>query len=173
MPFRRFRGSRGLRLRPVNRIKHVVDVQNAVVAGSSASENLVVAVDAPVLANTKEVQTGCTVNGIFLKLEAVSNGATGVLANFYMYVIKNPGNNLSLPDANVVGANDNKRFVIHQEMIMFQQVEDSNPRTVFVGVIVIPRGYKRFGPADRLVLRLTSPGVGVNYCFQCHYKEFR
>ncbi len=90
-----------------------------------------------------------------------------------MMVYKNPGGNIGGFDPSTVGSNDNKRFVIHQKMIMFQQVTNSNPRTLFNGVIVIPKGYRRFAPNDVLELRFKAPGTSVNFCFQCHYKEFR
>ncbi len=88
-------------------------------------------------------------------------------------VTKNPGGNITIPPANAVGSNDNKRFVIHQEMVMLQKVTPSNPRTLFVGVIIIPRGYRRFAPNDELVLSFLAPGVNIDVCFQVHYKEFR
>ncbi len=90
-----------------------------------------------------------------------------------MIVYKNPGGNIVGPTPNTVGANDNKRFVIHQEMLMYQLQDGSNPRTIFNGVISIPRGYRRFGPNDTLNVRFLAPGVATNICFQCHYKEFR
>ncbi len=167
--------SRGMALRPVHRIKHVVDRQFAVTgAGAQNSTTLISSVDAPVLANTAEVETGSKVNGIYLKVEIVNIEATqGVLPNAYLLVAKNPGNNIVVPNANVVGASDNKRFVIHQEMVMLQKQSGSNPRILFNGVIVIPRGYRRFGPNDQLVAAVLSPGVDLDACLQCHYKEFR
>ncbi len=78
-----------------------------------------------------------------------------------------------MPTANFVGASDDKRFVIHQEMVMLQQVTNSNPRTLFKGVIAIPRGYRRMGPNDLLRLAVLAPGVNINICLQVHYKEFR
>ncbi len=169
----RNRTNRGLRLRPVNRIKHVFDEQGGITGAANNLTTLIVASDTPDLANTIEVQTGATVNGIYLHVEVTNVGVTGVLANVYMIVMKNPGANLAAMVPNAVGANDNKRFVIHQEMLMLQQIHDSNPRTLFNGVIVIPRGYRRFGPGDTLQLRILAPGVDLNYCVQCHYKEFR
>ncbi len=171
----RFRSrNQGLRLRPVNRIKHVIDTQSALTAGSGETKTLAQASDTPNLAQTTEVQTGATVNGIFLSLEVTRTGTTSdVLANAYMYIVKNPGGNLTLPEANVVGASEDKRYIIHQEMIMLQGFNASNPRTLFKGVIALPRGYRRFGPGDFLQLRVFTPGVAINYCFQCHYKEFR
>ncbi len=169
MPFRRRSFNR---LRPVNRIKHVIDTQGGAVAGTNVFNDLVAANDSPVLANTTEVETGSTVNGIYLKLEAYAT-STAALANFYMIVYKDPGGNLGVIAPNAVGGNDNKRYVIHQEMVMMEKNTTGNPRTVFNGVIAIPRGYRRFGPNDVLKMVLLSPGVNADFCFQCHYKEFR
>ncbi len=135
-------------------------------------DNLIKSVDAPVLANTEEVQTGCTVNAIYLKVEAYATTA-GALANIYIAIVKNPGSEIVVPNPNLVGQSDAKRFVIHQEMVMMEQSVNGNPRTIFNGVVVIPRGYRRFGPADLLQLSILAPGVNTSVCFQCHYKEFR
>ncbi len=153
----------------------MVDQQNALVAGTTSTENLIEASDTPAIANTRDVETGSTVNAIFLSVEVVAT-SSAALTNVYMIVYKNPGSNLTvsgLPVPNAVGGNDNKRFVIHQEMVMLQEQTGSNPRTLFKGVIVLPRGYRRFGPGDKLDMRLLAPGISVNYCYQVHYKEFR
>ncbi len=128
--------------------------------------------DSPVQANTTECLTGSTIRGIFLVVEAYATTA-GALANLYAYVFKNPGGNLTFPDGNVVGADDNKKYVIHQEMVMMEQSVNGNPRTVFKGVIVIPRHLQRMAPGDFLSLKLFAPGVNAFVCLQCHYKEFR
>ncbi len=170
MSFRRNR--QAMAIRPVHRIKHVIDGQFGIVAGTVLNVNLAFSVDAPVLANNTEVETGSKVNGIYLKVEVYARTA-GALANAYMYVWKNPGDNLVAPGPNVVGSNDNKRFVIHQSMVMLQRVINGNPRTLFDGVIVLPRGYRRMGPGDTLQLKILAPGVDLDACVQCHYKEFR
>ncbi len=167
-----FRRNRGMAIRPVHRIKHVVDSQGGLVAGTPSAVKLIETVDAPVIGNVTECETGSKVNGIYLKVEAYAT-STASLANFYMALFKNPGNNLTNPLANAVGGNDDKRFIIHQEMVMLEKNTTGNPRTVFNGVIVIPRGYRRNGPADQLKLIISSPGVSVDFCVQCHYKEFR
>ncbi len=48
-----------------------------------------------------------------------------------------------------------------------------NPRTIFNGVIAIPRGYRRNGPNDALTVEILAPGVPIEFCTQCHYKEYR
>ncbi len=172
MSFRQRFRNRGNSLRPVNRIKHVVDEQGGTNAGVQQNSSLIKASDDPILSVDDAVHTGSTVNGIFLSVEVVAT-SSAALSNCYMAVFKNPGGNLTIPTINVIGQNDNKRFCIHQEMLMLQKQSNSNPRTLFKGVIVIPRGYRRFGPNDELSLHIFPPGVNIDYCFQCHYKEFR
>ncbi len=162
-----------LRLRPINRIKHVVDLQGATALGVNTDIEIANATDTPTLAATDSVETGCTINGVFIVLE-VSLFSGSALPNVYFALYKNPGDNLVMPSPNIVGASDNKRFVIHQEMVMLDGDNAASiPRTLFKGVVVIPRGYRRFGPDDRLFIKILSPGRIVNFCFQAHYKEFR
>ncbi len=168
--FRQFR--RGNSIRPVNRIKHVVDNQQGLVLAVIGFVDLAVATDTPTLAVNNSVEIGSKVNGIYLKVEAYATTA-GALSNFYMIVTKNPGGNITNPPGNAVGINDNKRFVIHQEMVMLEQKVNGNPRTVFNGVIVIPRGYRRMAPNDKITVLFLAPGVNTNICIQAHYKEFR
>ncbi len=169
MVFRRF--NRG-NLQPVNRIKHVIDIQAGLVLNNLSTSALILAVDNPVRTNNNEVATGSKVNAIYLNVEAYATTAAA-LANVYLAVAKNPGNDITLPNPNVVGVSDKKKWFIHQEMKMLQEVVKGNPRTIFNGVIVIPKGYRRNGPDDRLVLQVFAPGVNINFCVQCHYKEFR
>ncbi len=159
-------------MRPVHRIKHVVDTQGATAADTQAGSTVVNTIDAPVLANTNECETGCTVNGLYLHVEILWSSGTS-LANCYLAVFKNPGGNLTAPDANKVGVSDNKKYVIHQQMIMLQAQADPNPRVLFDGVIAIPKGYRRFGINDTLQVLVYSPGIAFDFCIQAIYKEFR
>ncbi len=168
--------NRGMGLRPVQRIKHVVDSQFGLVAATQTDVNVIITSDTPALANTSDVQTGSTVHSIYLKVEAAATSGTA-LHNIYLIVFKNPGNNLTVPEGNAVGANDNKKYVIHQEMLLLQveNTVDPNPRVVFQGVVKIPRGYKRNGTNDELTVSLFTPTGGGNasVCLQCIYQEFR
>ncbi len=166
-----FRRNR-MALRPIHSIKHVVDIQGGLVAGTQVNNNLINSVDAPVLANTQNVETGARVNSIYLKVEVYATG-TAALANCYLIIVKNPGGSIASIPANSVGSNDNKRFVIHQEMIMSEKNTTAMPRTLFQGVILIPKGYRRFGINDLLQIGLFAPGVNFDFCVQCIYKEYR
>ncbi len=165
-----------LAVRPVQRIKHIVDESATVGAAVTFPINLIQANDAPVLANTRDVITGSKVNGIFLNIQIQSNqGGGGAIPNIYLAVYKNPGGLVTTTlNPNSLGDDVNKKLVIHQEMMMFRSNNnDSQPVTLFKGVIVIPKGMRRFGAADVLVAALHSNAVNFKYCAQCIYKEFR
>jgi len=163
-------------LRPINRIKHVVDSSQTLAKATTGGFTLANATDTPILAQTSEVETGSKINGFYIRLEVASNEAivAGAIPNFYMMISKNPGDNLTMPAANAVGVSDNKRFVIHQEMTMIENKgQGSNARTVFNGVIVVPKGMRRMGPNDKWQALTLCPALNTVSCIQVHYKEFR
>ncbi len=172
----RFRTSRGMALRPIQRIKHVVDSSQVLAQNTTLPIVIVKATDTPVLAEQEDVITGAKVYGVYLKVIIASNDPInlGAVPNCYMIVVKNPGDNLTFPAGNAIGASDNKRFVIHQEMVMMENKgQGSNPHVLFNGVVKIPKGYSRFGPNDQLTCNIFSPQMDIAVCFQAHYKEFR
>ncbi len=161
-------------LRPINRIKHVRDSQGATAGGAQTVESIAVATDTPVLANTFDVETGSVIRSFYLKVEVINTEATqGVLPNVYLAITKNPGFNLTFPNANAIGADDNKRYVFHQEMLMLQKQSGSNPRTLFNGVLKVPKHFQRMGPNDRIQILIHPPGVDIDWCWQAHFKELR
>ncbi len=162
-------------LRPVHRIKHVVDFSGTVTAAAQIDIDLIESVDAPVLANTDQCETGSKVNGIYLRVECASTDqpVMGAIPNVYLAIFKNPGGQLVVPAPNAIGANATKKYVIHQEMLMLQNELGGNPRVLFNGVVKIPRGYIRNGPLDKLQLAILCPQLDIALCVQCHYKEFR
>ncbi len=173
MPYHR----RGMALRPIQRIKHVIDTSATVAAAAVTPFRLVTSIDdpSPLTANP-ECETASKINGIYIRMEVASNEAIdlGAIPNVYMYLWKNPGGNLTRPAPNAVGGSDNKRFVIHQEMSMIENKgQGSNARTLFNGVIVIPKGMRRNGPNDIWEIAFLCPALDTAVCIQAHFKEFR
>ncbi len=160
-------------LRPIHRIKHVIDLEGGLTAGAVSTSTLVDATDAPILATTNQVMTGSSVNGIYLHVEVSHTSGAG-RPNMYLGIFKSPGNNIVAPALDAVGGSDAKKFMIHQEMIMLSgDAGNGLPRPIFNGVIVIPKHMRRFGPDDRLFLLLLAKTVTGDFCAQAHYKEFR
>ncbi len=152
----------------------MVDLQGGLTAGTGTSLALLDTEDNPVATGQNKVATGSKCNGFFLTVEVSRVGTTSdVIANVYMAIFKNPGSNLTLPEANAVGVSDNKKWSFHQEMVMLQGTNAGNPRTLFKGVIAIPRHMRRNGTDDQITLRIFAGAVAINFCVQCHYKEFR
>ncbi len=166
---------RSMALRPINRLKHVVDNSATLAAATKLDVQLIKSVVAPVLANVTEVATGSKVNGIYLRVEVASNETedVGAIPQVYLAITKKPGNAIATPTPNAVGSNVLKKYVIHQEMVMIENSKGGNSKTLFNGVIKIPKGYIRNGPEDQLVATLFSPAIDIVFCLQCHYKEFR
>ncbi len=170
----RFR-RRSLATRPVQRIKHVVDNNATVASAVQFDLPVILATDTPTLAVTNSVITGSKVYGIYLKVLVSSNEAplVGAIPNVYMIIFKNTGGNLTVPTANAVGSDDNKRYVLHQEMSMNVNIRGDVPTVLFDGVVKIPKTYNRFGPNDTLLVSVLSPFLDIALCIQVHYKEFR
>ncbi len=163
-------------LRPVNTLKHVVDIQGGLVAGTQSANLLVQGKDAPLTTvSPEQVHIGSHVKSFFLNVQVAASG-TAALSNVYMIIYGNPGgviSDASYPNGNVVGTSNLRKQVFHQEMLMTEKNTTAIPRTLFRGVIKVPRKFARIGANDRISLALFAPGVTYDFCFQSIYKEIR
>ncbi len=170
-----------LAIRPVQSLKHVVDTATSAVAGGVTSTVIVAEAETdPSPLSPIDVHYGSTISSIFLRVEVVHvGGVWNTVPRVYMAVAKNPGNEHVVANPSSIGDSDLRRYVLHQEMTMvtaFTTNASTFPRTMFVGVIKIPRGFKRFGINDRLLVSFALDDgeltAIVNCCVQCIYKEF-
>jgi len=177
MPYRR-----GMGLRPVQSLKHVVESSGAVNLAAVSVTDVINVVSNPVDTVANACAVGSTVHSIYLRVEVVGIiGAAGI-DNIYMAVYKNQGNLINAPNLDAIGGTEKRRFVIHQEMLMTGQPggnpgSSNIPRTLFKGVVKIPRGYKRNAVDDKLQVllqhRVGESSQKTNFCIECIYKEFR
>ena len=166
-------------MRPINTLKHTIDSQQSIPAGTAT--NITLASAAESAESTIAVQTdiGSKISSIFLNVQVVnSTNAVGAINNAYMFVYGNPGNNVptsSIPDVNEVGISNFRKMVFHQDMAMLSDANDSIPITLFKGVLKVPRKFQRQGVGDRLVVKVGTPtgGAELDACVQCIYKEIR
>jgi len=174
------RNSQALRIRPVVSVKHIVDTNGVIVGGTASTTDVIDTVNSPVSTVSNNVANGSYVRALFLNVQAIQLVVAGGINNLYMIVYKNPGNNVPAPAVDDVGTKDKRRFVIHQEMIMTGSVltaADAVPRTLFKGVIRIPKVYQRNGYDDKFQVVIGHRNAEVtqqtDFCLQCIYKEFR
>ncbi len=93
-----------------------------------------------------------------------------------MIIYQNAGGNIQtaqIPNGNATGIADFKPEIFHTEMMMGEKNTTGIPRTLFKGVLRLPRKMHRIGATDIIELQLFSPGVTWDYCVQCIYKEYR
>lgn len=173
---------RGRIMSPINSVKHIVETNGIVIAAVASTTDVINAPAVSTLdlkATTNSVMRGATVNAIYLNVQVIGKTAAGGVDNIYMAVFKNVGSNLTIGNLDSIGTSDNRKYVIHQEMIMLAPSATGGifPRTMFKGVIRIPRGYKRMGISDKLQVvlqhRSGEATQATSFCIECIYKEFR
>ncbi len=158
-------------LHPVHTMKHIIDQQGGLGIDTNDVTTLSVAVSSPNVETTaNQIEQGSTINSLFLNVQVAAT-STAAIANVYMYVVKNAGNQLALVKGNAVGTSAIRKFIFHQEMIMTEKNTTAIPRTLFKGVLSIPKHMRRQGIDDKIEIVLFSPGVTMDFCIQCIYKE--
>ncbi len=168
-----------MRLRPINTLKHVIDSQQVIPAGTKNGFDIVVAAENAVSTVANQNDVGSNVRTIFLNIQVVNSvNAAGAINNVYMYVIVNPGgiiSNATYPEVNEIGISNFRKQVFHQDMAMLSDANDSIPITLFKGVLKIPRKATRLGIDDKIIVFVGTPvgGAEVDACVQCIYKEIR
>ncbi len=163
--------NRKLRLVTINSEKHVV---NGTIAVTSTNTVLLLAkaVTAPSNTVTTDCHRGGTIKAIWISLDICGLAATGIFQEQAVYLIKNPGDNLTPPGVFTVGSSNEKKFVFKQWMYMTMRNQDGNPPYHWEGWIKIPKRYQRMGTDDTLQLVFgsnTSTGHGFANVI---YKEY-
>ncbi len=165
-------------IRPVQSLKHIVDVATSTVLAVQSVVPIIEANVSPALGSPTQVNEGSTVNSIYLRVEVLATNVFAGVPRIYMAVFKHVANSGGVPNANGTGISAIKKRIIHQEMIMIGGNEASAfPRTLFVGVIKIPKSLRRIGYLDRFEVLLQN-GSGettgiTNACVQAIYKEYQ
>ncbi len=173
MPYRR-RGSsrRGLGLRPVNSNKNIVH-QTDSVGATLGSKNIAITVDNAALTSTAQIERGSSIKAIWLSLDFCGLAATGVLQVTHVYLIKNPGANLTLPLPGTEGGSNEKKFIFKQWDQMTMRNQDGNPPYHWEGWIKIPRVYQRNGADDVYSIAFACSSAAGHISFTAIYKWYR
>ncbi len=152
-----------------------------IIAAANSTTDIMQAVDNPdYIATVQQIQTGAVMKWFFLNVQVIQAVTGGGVDNVYLAVYKNVGNNTALlGNLDSIGVSDRRRFVIHQEMVMTGNTPSNGsgvvPKTLFKGVILIPKSQQRFGLEDRLQIiighRTGEATQRTDFCLQCIYKE--
>ncbi len=167
--FGRRRGAMSLNV--VHSIKNVVDTFLAIGTTLQATD-IAIAKDSPVTTASNEVERGCMIKAIWISFDVCGLAATGVLQRTGLYLIKNPGANLTLPSVTSVGTSNEKKFVIKQWQFMTMRNQDGNPPFHWEGWVKIPKRYQRMGTDDQWKLAVQQDAAAGHYSAQFIYKWY-
>ncbi len=170
MPYRRFSRRRGNRGPIVNSITNRRNEAFGVTS-TATGRTLAQAVNTPDNTATTEVSQGCIIQAIWIDMSGCGLGGTGVLNNMGVYLMKNPGNNLTAPQVFTLGSSNEKRFVIKEWNYMIMRNQDGNNPFHWSGWIPIPKKYQRMATDDvwQLVFGCTS-ALTAHGSYNCIYK---
>ncbi len=132
------------------------------------------AVNTPASAVQTDVSQGCIIKAIYCIIDGCGLGGTGVLNNADFYLIKNPGNNLIVPNPISVGSSNEKKFVFKQWHFMIMRNQDGNTPFHWEGWIKIPKVYQRMGTDDIIsIVNINTAAVTGHFSFLMLYKWYR
>ncbi len=130
------------------------------------------AVDGPVTSVTNDVKRGCTIKAIWLSFDVCGLAATGVLQTTTIYLMKNPGANLTPPTPRTEGSSNEKKFIFRTWNAMTMRNQDGNTPYHWKGWIPIPKRYQRMGTADQLQLVWATTTAAGHISIQTIYKWY-
>ncbi len=174
MPGRYRRRSRYAVMRPI--INSIKNVTNTAVGTTATLQSFIIAkaVTSPSPTVTSDVSHGCVIKAVYITINGCGLSATGVLNTFDVYLIKNPGNNLTVPQPGSIGGSNEKKFVFRQWRFMVMRNQDGNNPFHWEGWIRIPKRYQRMGTDDilQLIFANSTSGTG-HFNSEAIYKWYR
>ncbi len=167
----RYSGRRRYGPRPIiNSEKHQHDFSDTT-GTSVATEIFAKAVTAPSNTVAIECHRGGHIKAVWVSLDFCGLAATGVLQNTLVYMMKNPGNNLTPPGTGAYGTSNEKKFIFKTWTAMTMRNQDGNPPYHWEGWVKVPKPYQRMGTDDVLSLTYGTTTVTGHIFANFIYKE--
>ena len=170
------RRNRGNYIRPViDSNKNVVSLTVGSVVASLNITDIADTQDSATLAVADDVERGCSIRAIWVEFwyRATATAVDTVSTTVDMYLMKNPGNNLTPPIAGTVGTSNEKKFVFKTWKGFTSAVSQGIVPYSWKGWIKIPKRYQRMGANDKWILVHTPQGVSGTLCVNFVYKWYK
>ncbi len=172
MPYRRRASYR--RMAPIiNSIKNVAN--NASGLDSTTQKfRFAKAVNDPLSTVATDVSQGCVIKAVYVQIDVCGLGGTGVLNTADFFLMKNPGDNLTVPAPLSQGTSNEKKFIFKTWRFMIMRNQDGNMPFHWEGWIKIPKRYQRMGTDDTLLLAFACTSALTGHISsQFIYKWYR
>ncbi len=158
--------------RIVDSNKNMPNAVLGIAAATTVTHVIAVAVDAAANTTANEVTRGCKIFKIYLEFWYYGQAVGPVNDIIDAYIIKNPGNNLTVPTPSTVGTSNEKKFVFREWKGLVGRKADGGVPYQFKGWLKIPKVYQRMGADDQLQFVIRSPTVG-DLCIHTIYKWYK
>ncbi len=133
----------------INSEKHLVDFTDTV--DTTAKFQIIAkAVNDPSNTITTDCHRGGLIKAIWVSLDFCGLATSGAIHNTVVYLMKNPGNNLTPPGSLAIGSSNEKKFVFRVWSQMTMRNQDGNPPYHWEGWVKVPKRYQRMGTDDVL-----------------------
>ncbi len=142
---------RSFGLRPVNSNKNVVYLTGSLTT-TSLIQPWATTVNNATLTVQDEVERGSSLKAVYVTLDMCGLAATGILQVTTVYLMKNPGDNLTPPQPRTEGTSNEKKFIFKTWNYMTMRNQDGNPPYHWEGWVKIPKRYQRMGADDQFVI---------------------
>ncbi len=168
-------GRMGYAKRPINSIKHVIDVEGVLVAGSDSTSDILVAVDQPTTPfKPGDVMFGSHVSSVFLSIFVIGATGTGIDGSINWYIAKQRDGQLAgaFPTPGNTGVSSVRNQIFHEEKGLSGSA-DGTPM-VFKGVVLIPKTFQRIRQGDQMFIRIRINGTAdATFCIKAIYKSYQ
>ncbi len=156
----------------VNSMKNERNFVRGILATTNNVENIAIAVDAADIAQSDQVTRGSLIKAIWIEFwyYGLSTASTNDIVDIYL--IKNPGNNLTPPNPGTTGTSNEKKYIIREwKGLAGNKSLGGYPYEQRGRWFKIPKRYQRMGTDDRWQLVTRSPTTG-NLCQKFIYKWY-
>ncbi len=158
---------------PITTVKHVVDSEGSLVAGTVSINAIAFARNVrqdpyqPV-----DVLTGSKITSVYISLFIIGDTGAPIVGSLNWYIDKrHQGQSTDFPDPGNTGVSMLRNQIFHEEKGLAGS-GDGTPMA-FKGVIRIPRGMQRMREGDALDIRILTNAVGgAQFCLKVIYKEW-
>ncbi len=160
-----------MRLVTINSEKHIVDFADDMDT-TTKTAFIAKAVTAPSNTVTTDCHRGGSIKAIWISIDFCGLAASGTRQNTIVYLMKNPGANLTNPAPLAAGSSNEKKFIFKMWSQMTMRNQDGNPPYHWEGWIKIPKRYQRMGTDDIFEITYGVTTATGHIFVNAIYKEY-
>ncbi len=166
----------GFRRPIINSIKNIVRNTTAVPTGANTIVLIAKAVDSPDPGtNMADCSQGSKIFRIWCDITVWASATTtvGVSVACDLYIIKNPGDNLTVPAPGSTGTSNEKKFIFYTKADLTGARTEGAPLMKVQRWLKVPRTYQRMGVDDTISLVIRPIGLAHVACSNFIYKYYK